>query len=157
MTQKRIYVDAKAEKRRIRREILAVRDALSEAAQGRASCLITERLLGHQWFYCAKNLLCYVSYGGELDTRELIREALRLENRSMFPGCCRIMRWTFSNWFSGRAAARLSRNTGAARKCSGLWGIKGVRGISGCGRKTGWSSGMWGCGAGTDADARRGF
>lgn len=70
--------EVRAEKRRIRREILAVRDALTEAQQRRASCLITERLLGHQWFYRSESLLCYVSYRSELDTGELIQEALRL-------------------------------------------------------------------------------
>lgn len=70
--------EVRAKKRHIRREILAVRDALTEEQQRRASCLITERLLGHQWFYRSESLLCYVSYGSELDTGELIREALRL-------------------------------------------------------------------------------
>ncbi|MDE5893664.1 MAG: hypothetical protein K2H45_12145 [Acetatifactor sp.] len=66
-----------AEKKRIRHKMLTCRDALTEQEQQRASCLITERLLGHQWFYRAESLLCYVSYGSELDTRELIGEALR--------------------------------------------------------------------------------
>lgn len=74
-----------AEKKRIRREMLAIRDALSPKEQRRASCLITERLLGHQWFYRADTLLCYVSYGSELDTRELIREALRLGKQLYVP------------------------------------------------------------------------
>lgn len=70
--------ELKEEKRRIRREVLAVRDALTRKQRRKASCLITERLLGHQWFYRSESLLCYVSYGSELDTKELIREALRL-------------------------------------------------------------------------------
>lgn len=74
-----------AEKKRIRREMLAIRDALSPKEQRRASCLITERLLGHQWFYRADTLLCYVSYGSELDTWELIREALRLGKQLYVP------------------------------------------------------------------------
>lgn len=74
-----------AEKKRIRREMLAIRDALSQEEQRRASCLITERLLGHQWFYRADMLLCYVSYGSELDTGELIREALRLGKQVYVP------------------------------------------------------------------------
>ena len=80
----------KAQKGRIRRTVLARRDALSDGAQRRASCLITERMLGHQWFYRARILLCYVSYGSELDTHELIREALRLGKQvyvpRVFPG-----------------------------------------------------------------------
>lgn len=77
--------EVKIEKRRIRRETLAMRDTLSGEAQRRASCLITERLLGHQWFYRAGSLLCYVSYGSELDTRDLIREALRLGKQVYVP------------------------------------------------------------------------
>lgn len=73
------------EKKRIRRRVLARRDALTSQEQWRASCLITERLLGHQWFYRAGSLLCYVSYGSELDTRELIREALRLDKEVYVP------------------------------------------------------------------------
>lgn len=74
-----------AEKKQLRRQMLAIRDALSREEQRRASCLITERLLGHQWFYRADVLLCYVSYGSELDTRELIREALRLGKQVYVP------------------------------------------------------------------------
>lgn len=77
--------EVKIEKKRIRREVLAMRDNLSGEAQRRASCLITERLLGHQWFYRAGSLLCYVSYGSELDTRDLIREALRLGKQVYVP------------------------------------------------------------------------
>lgn len=77
--------ERKALKKQIRREMLAVRDALSEEALRRASCLITERLLGHQWFYRAESLLCYVSYGSELDTHELLREALRLGKQVYVP------------------------------------------------------------------------
>ena len=85
MTETGSSQERKALKRRIRREVLAVRDALSEEALRRASCLITERMLGHQWFYRAESLLCYVSYGSELDTHELLREALRLGKRVYVP------------------------------------------------------------------------
>lgn len=64
---------------------MARRDALSKEAQQRAACLITERLLGHQWFYRAQILLCYASYGSELDTYELIEEALRLKKKIYLP------------------------------------------------------------------------
>jgi len=47
MTETGSSQERKALKRRIRREVLAVRDALSEEALRRASCLITERLLVH--------------------------------------------------------------------------------------------------------------
>lgn len=73
------------EKKKIRREILEIRNNLSEQDQQRASCLITERLLGHQWFYRARSVLCYVSYGSELDTKQLIAEALRLGKEVYVP------------------------------------------------------------------------
>lgn len=73
------------QKRSIRRAVLARRDALSGVARQRAACLIMERLLGHQWFYRSRILLCYVSYGSELDTHELIQEALRLEKEVYLP------------------------------------------------------------------------
>lgn len=72
-------------KRRIRREMLSRRDALTAEQRRRAACLITERLLGHQWFYLAQSLLCYVSYGSELSTWELIQEALRLGKQVYVP------------------------------------------------------------------------
>lgn len=78
-------VELAAQKRRIRREALSRRDALTEEQCRRAACLITERLLGHQWFYLAQNILCYVSYGSELSTRELIVEALRLGKQVYVP------------------------------------------------------------------------
>lgn len=84
-----------AEKKRIRHRMLTRRDALTKEEQRRASCLITERLLGHQWFYRAKSLLCYVSYGSELDTGELIREALRLGKRVYVPKVREIRRMDF--------------------------------------------------------------
>lgn len=77
--------ESKEQKKRVRQAVLARRDALSQEAQRRAACLITERLLGHQWFYRAGILLCYASYGSELDTYELIREALRLGKQVFVP------------------------------------------------------------------------
>lgn len=75
----------RAEKKRIRKEVLALRDALTLQQQRRASCLITERLLGHQWFYRSESLLCYADYGSELSTRELLEEALRLGKKVYVP------------------------------------------------------------------------
>lgn len=63
-------------KKRLRREILARRDALTAAQQRRAEVLITERILGHQWFYLSEILLGFVSYGSEISTKEILAEAL---------------------------------------------------------------------------------
>lgn len=77
--------ESKEQKKCVRQAVLARRDALSQEARRRAACLITERLLGHQWFYRAGILLCYASYGSELETYELIREALRLGKQVFLP------------------------------------------------------------------------
>jgi len=65
-------------KQEIRREILKAREELGREERRRGDILLTERILGHQWFYCAENLLGFASCGSEIDTREILREALRL-------------------------------------------------------------------------------
>lgn len=64
------------EKKKIRKTVLAAREALSAPERERGDCLITERILGHQWFYRSDELLCFVSYGSEISTLEILREAL---------------------------------------------------------------------------------
>ena len=73
------------EKKVIRREILKKRDLLSKEERIRAKILMTERILGHQWFYRADNLLAFASYGSEIETDEVIREALRQGKRVYLP------------------------------------------------------------------------
>ena len=51
---------------------------------------MTERILGHQWFYRSENFLCYVSYGSEIDTHELLEEALRLQKKVYVPKVTRV-------------------------------------------------------------------
>lgn len=74
------------EKRRIRKEILAGRAQLDEAARKRAEVLLAERILGHQWFYRAHILLGFASYGTEISTEEILREALRMGKKVYLPG-----------------------------------------------------------------------
>lgn len=69
----------------IRRTTLKKRDDLSSTERHRASLLMTERILGHQWFYCSEIFLCFVSYGSEIDTHELLSEALRLHKKVYVP------------------------------------------------------------------------
>ncbi len=47
--------------------------------------LLTERILGHQWYYLAKNILVFVSYGSEIDTSEIIKDALRKRKKVFVP------------------------------------------------------------------------
>ncbi len=73
------------DKKTIRRAALLARDALGEEERKRSSLLLTERILGHQWFYRSEELLCFVSYGSEIDTREIITEALKAGKRVYVP------------------------------------------------------------------------
>ena len=71
----------KTDKAEIRRRVMALREALSGAERERAKILLTERILGHQWFYRSDTLLGFASYGSEIDTSEILKEALRLGKR----------------------------------------------------------------------------
>lgn len=73
------------DKKEIRRKILALRDDLSHDERERAKVLLTERILGHQWFYRSDILLGFASYGSEIDTGEILQEALRLGKRVYLP------------------------------------------------------------------------
>lgn len=61
----------------IRKNVLQARDALSEEEQTKAAVLLTERILGHQLYYRSEVLLCFVSYGSEISTRDILAEALK--------------------------------------------------------------------------------
>ncbi len=76
---------AAEQKREIRRQILQCRDSLSEQERVRAEILLTERILGHQWYYRSEILLAFASYGSEIDTGEIIAEALRQGKRVYLP------------------------------------------------------------------------
>lgn len=49
---------------------------------------MTEAILGHQWFYRAQNVLLFVSYGSEIDTTDLLQEALRMGKKVFVPKVC---------------------------------------------------------------------
>ena len=66
-----------ADKRALRREILAVRDGLGKDERIRKSSLIRERLLTHPAFLQADCILSYVNYGSEVQTRTLLEICLR--------------------------------------------------------------------------------
>lgn len=63
-------------KKHLRKQILSRRDALTPQERERAALLVTERICGHQWFYLADTILCFVSYGSEIDTTGILQEAL---------------------------------------------------------------------------------
>lgn len=77
--------DISLEKRAIRKAALAARDALGAEERRKAEFLLAERILGHQWFYGSEEILCFVSFGSEIDTGEIIGEALRAGKRVYVP------------------------------------------------------------------------
>ena len=73
------------DKRELRKALLRRRDALSEAEQVRAEILITERILGHQWFYGSSQILCFASHGSEIRTGQILEEAVRKGKKVYLP------------------------------------------------------------------------
>lgn len=73
----------KEEKRRIRKNILKARDNMDREERQKASLLLTERILGHQWFYRSEYFLCFVSCGSEISTRDILLEALK-DNKKVY-------------------------------------------------------------------------
>ena len=69
--------ELREQKKKLRREILARRDALTKDERERGKFLITERILGHQWYYLSDTILGFVSYGSEICTTEILENALR--------------------------------------------------------------------------------
>lgn len=64
-------------KKGLRREMLGIRDSLSPDIRERGKILITERILGHQWFYRCKRLIAFYPYGSEIDITDILSEALK--------------------------------------------------------------------------------
>ena len=72
-------------KQQIRKQVLAMRDNLSQEERERGAVLLTERVCGHQWFYRSNIILAFVSYKSEIDTTQIIEEALRLGKKVYVP------------------------------------------------------------------------
>lgn len=69
----------------IRREVLNRRKLLSEPERTKASLMLTERMLGHQWYYLSEVLLGFVPYKSEIDTREILLDALKKGKKVYLP------------------------------------------------------------------------
>lgn len=65
-----------ADKSVIRSEVIKLRNGLDEEERKKASFLLTERILGHQWYYLSDIILGFVPYGSEIDIREILQDAL---------------------------------------------------------------------------------
>lgn len=73
------------DKGEIRRQVLTLRENLNDAEKERARVLLTERILGHQWFYRSDILLGFAGCGSEISTEEILKEALRLGKKVYLP------------------------------------------------------------------------
>lgn len=78
-------MDLREQKRALRKEILAKRDALPIQERKMADMAMADRIIGHQWFYGAEVLLAFVNYGSEISTMEIIEEALRKGKKVFVP------------------------------------------------------------------------
>lgn len=72
-------------KKEIRREVLKRRNELSEPERARASMILTERVLGHQWYYLSDIILGFASFGTEIDTTEILVDALQKGKKVYLP------------------------------------------------------------------------
>ena len=75
----------KEQKKQLRKEALARREALTEQERDKGNLLITERILGHQWYYLSDTVLGFVSYGSEISTTEILVNALKDGKRVYVP------------------------------------------------------------------------
>lgn len=74
-------------KEKVRTEAKARRDALLPAEIRRLSEKITARLVADEKYIRANTVLCYASFGSEVDTRRLCRRALSDGKRLYLPRC----------------------------------------------------------------------
>src|SRR5258708_622149 len=72
-------------KAEFRKEFLTQRNSLDPAARARNSSLIRQRVFQHPIWRTSSTVLCYVSFGSEVETHLLIQEALRFKKRVIVP------------------------------------------------------------------------
>ncbi len=75
----------KANKSVIRKDVLQKRSELGKEERVKASFLLAERILGHQWYYLSENILGFVPYGSEIDIREILQDALNKGKKLYLP------------------------------------------------------------------------
>ncbi|HAW59996.1 MAG TPA: 5-formyltetrahydrofolate cyclo-ligase [Actinobacteria bacterium] len=77
--------ETKREKEALRREILTKRDSQTAEEMARKSSKIKERLWGLPEFKRAKVVMFYVSFGSEVQTKEMIKEVLATGKKVIVP------------------------------------------------------------------------
>jgi len=74
-------------KQALRRELLALRDAISPEQKQSWDAQINRAILEHAWFRQAKTILAYYPIGSEPDIRPVLEEALRRGKALYLPKC----------------------------------------------------------------------
>ena len=82
----------KEQKKQIRRKALACRNALTEPERERGKLLITERILGHQWYYLSDTILGFEATAVKSVRRRFSKVLCKTEKMSTFP------KWKMEKW-----------------------------------------------------------
>lgn len=69
----------------LRSQVLQLRSQLCAEERERASVLLTERILGHQWYYLSDSILGFFPYGSEIDVCEILKDALAKGKKVYLP------------------------------------------------------------------------
>lgn len=76
------------QKREIRQSVLALRDALTQDMRLRSEILMTEKILGHQWYYGASEILLFADFGSEISTAGIREDAFKRGKKVYLPRVC---------------------------------------------------------------------
>ena len=79
--------DIKAEKSKLRKKYLEIRNALSDSERSQADAVIFDRLTMLPEYIAADTVFTYVSVGSEADTRRIINHALGNNKSVAVPKC----------------------------------------------------------------------
>lgn len=80
-----LKTDIHNEKALLRKRVLERRNRMEEPERIKAAILLTERILGHQWYYLSDTLLGFASFGSEIDTTEILKDALAKGKKVYLP------------------------------------------------------------------------
>ncbi|MFZ3091494.1 MAG: 5-formyltetrahydrofolate cyclo-ligase [Nitrospirota bacterium] len=78
-------MDIKEKKKKLRKEIIARRDSLSDLERDAASKRIRESLFGLSEFKNAKSVHFFISFGSEVITTGMIRDAIKMGKKVVVP------------------------------------------------------------------------
>ncbi len=76
------------EKKKLRKKMLAERDRIIPEVRSQKSAIISQRVIALSGFTSAKNILCFASYGSEVDTKDIIEVSLSSDKAVYLPKIC---------------------------------------------------------------------